>query len=120
MTEYELIDLINSSQDVTIATSMAFVTLSSVYAVAIHLVGKKLPMFFLITMTIGYTLWATLPIRGMYRSVNQMAQLVSELNALKEGLSTPVQVQDIYFNSAILGFFWLLCILYAIYVRRSA
>lgn len=119
MTEYELVDALNSSMEATIAASMAFVTISSAYAIAIHLVGKKLPVFFIYGIAIGYSMWAMLPIRGVFRTVNEMALLAAKLEALRSDSVVSESLTVVYFNSAILGFFWLLCILYTVYVRRS-
>ncbi len=120
MTEYELIDALNSTQEVTIAASMGFITLSSAYAIAIHLVGRTLPAFFLYGITIGYSAWSTLPMMGIHRSANEMMLLRAKLEALRSNLPIPEEIPAIYLNSAILGFFWFLCILYTAYIRRGA
>lgn len=118
MTEYELIDLMHSGQQTTIAASMAFVTLTSAYLVAIHLVGKKLPIVFLALMTIGYSLWAMMPMLGMYTTTNRIVQLSAQLAALQEGVPY-VEPDPILFNTAILIFFWASSVGYMFYVRRA-
>ncbi len=120
MTEYELVDALNSTMEATIAASMAFVTLSSAYAIAVHLVGKKLPAIFIYGIAIGYSLWALLPIRGVFRTANEMSLLAAKLEALRSDAVVSESLSVVYFNSTILGFFWFLCILYTAYVRRGA
>lgn len=97
---------------------MGFVTLTSAYVVAIHLVGKKLPLFFLILLTIGYSLWVIMPMLGMFTTTNGTMQLGAQLVALREGMPY-VEPDPVYFNTAILGFFWASSIGYMIYVRRA-
>lgn len=118
MTEYEIIDLINSSQQTTIAASMAFVTLCSAYVVAVHLVARKLPIFFLILLTVGYSLWVIMPMVGMYTTTNRIVELVAQLAALQENVPY-VEPDPIFFNTAILAFFWASSVMYMIYVRRA-
>ena len=119
MTEYELIDALNSTQEVLIAASMGFITLSSAYVIAIHLVGKTLSSFFLYGIAIGYSLWSVLPMLGAHRAANEMALLTAKLEAFRSGMPDPAQVPTVYLNSAILGFFWILCILYTVHLRRG-
>ena len=119
MTEYELIDAMNSSRALAITASMAFVTLSSAYAVVIHLVGKKLPGFFLWAFALGYTLYAALPVLGNFRALNEAFVLRAKLEALRAGVSVPDSAPTIYLTTVILAYFWVLCIVYTVYVRRS-
>ncbi|MGD8580390.1 MAG: hypothetical protein PVI46_13730 [Lysobacterales bacterium] len=119
MTEYELLDAINSSRANAIAASMAFVTISSAYAVVIHLVGRKIARFFIWAFALGYSLYAVLPILGNFTSVNESALLRAQLAALRAGLPVPAQVPPVYVSSLILLYIWLLCMVYTVYVRRS-
>lgn len=119
MTEYELIDAINSCRATAIAASMAFVTLSSAYAVVVHLAGRTLPRFFLWAFTLGYSLYAFLPLFGNFLVVNESALLQAKLRALRAGLPPPDTVPTIYYTAIVLFYFWLLCIAYTIYVRRG-
>jgi hypothetical protein len=119
MTEYELIDAINSCRASAIAASMAFVTLSSAYAVVVHLVGRSLPRFFLWALALGYSLYALLPLLGNFFSVNESAQLQARLRAMRAALPPPDAVPTVYLSAIVLVYFWLLCIAYTVYVRRS-
>ena len=119
MTEYELIDAINSSSTVAITASMAFVTLSTAYAVAIHLVGRKLPGFFLWALAIGYSLYAALPVFGNFKALNEGFFLRAQLEALRAGISVPDVLPTVYYSTVVLLYFWVLCMVYTVYVRRN-
>jgi hypothetical protein len=102
-----------------IASSMAFVTLSTAYAVVIHLAGKRLPGFFLWAFSLGYSLYAALPVLGNFRALNESLLLQAKLEALRAGVPIPDAVPAFYLTTVILVYFWLLCIAYTVYVRRS-
>ena len=118
MTEYELIDALNSSQEAAVSASMAFVTISSAYAIAIHLIGKSLPSLFLWGIAGGYSIYGLMPALGVFRASNEMLLLLSRLEAFREGTSVQAE-SPVAFNLAILIFIWGMCIAYTIYVRRD-
>lgn len=119
MTEYEILDVLNSSRANAIAASMAFVTISSAYAGVIHFVGRKISGFFAWAFALGYSLYAALPVLGNFRSVNESALLGAKLQALRAGLPSPDQVPPIYVSTVILLYIWLICIAYTVYVRKK-
>ncbi len=118
MTEYEIIDLMNSTQEAAIAAGMAFVTISSAYVVAMHMLADKLPTRYLNLLVMAYTLYIVSPIMFFYGASSRMLPLLAEYQRLHENDRTVGEIA--YFEFAVLIFIWILCLFYTWHVRRNA
>jgi hypothetical protein len=117
MTEYEIIDLMNSTQQSAIAASMGFMTISSAYVVVIQLLGKKLPFLYLCLLSSVYTLYVVSPIMYFFRAKSRMIYLAIEYKQYHE--TDPfIDIAAIaYYHPGVLIFIWLLSIMYTRHIR---
>ena len=118
MTEYEVIDLMNSTQEAAIAASMAFVTISSAYVIAMHMLADKLPSLYLNLLVLVYSLYIISPIMFFYGASSRMLPLLAEYQKIHGEDHTIGEVA--YFESAILMGIWILCIFYTWHVRHKS
>jgi len=118
MTEYELYDLLNSSQQTMAAISVAIVSQQSAFAVAMHLVGKKLkaPVFWI--LTVCYSLYLYGPICGFQACRQRFAIIVQQLKTL-HGVNDPPSFFENYINASVFILIWLITLAYAVSIRRS-
>jgi len=117
MTEYEIIDLMNSTQDATIAASMAFVTISSAYVIVVHLLADKLSSLYLNLLMVAYSLYIISPIMFFYGASSRMLLLLAEYHKIHNEDHTIGEVA--YYESAVLIFIWVLCLSYTWHVRHK-
>jgi hypothetical protein len=117
MTEYEVIDLINSTQEAGIAASMAFVTISSAYVIGMHMLADKLPPLYLNLLVLVYSLYIISPIMFFYGASSRMLPLLADYQAIHGEDHTIGEVA--YFETAILIGIWVLCLFYTWHVRHK-
>ena len=117
MTEYEIIDLINSTQEALIAASMAFVTISSAYVIAMHMLADKLPSLYLNLLLAAYSLYVISPIMLFYGASSRMLPLLAEYKKIHGDDHTIGEIA--YFEAGVLLFLWVLSLLYTWHVRRN-
>ena len=75
MTEYEALEAIYTIRATTAADGMYFVSILSAYLVVAYVVGPELSRFQVITITILYSLFLTMPINGMYSGLGDLLLL---------------------------------------------
>ena len=118
MTEYELYDLLNGCQQTMAAISVAIVSQQTAFAVAVHLVGKKLraPVFWVLVFSYSAYLYG--PISGFQACRQRFVSILNQLQTL-HGISDPPPLIANYINVSVFIFIWLLTLVYAFYTRRE-
>ena len=118
MTEYELYDLLNSSQQTLATISVAIVSQQTAFAVAMHLVGQKLkaPVFWILLAC--YSLYLYGPINGFMACRLRFGGLVQQFQEL-HGVSEPPSLFANYINVSVFIIIWGITVVYAVSVRSQ-
>lgn len=116
MTEYELYDLLNSSQQTMAAISVAIVSQQSAFAVAVHLIGPKVkaPVFWV--LTVCYSIYLYGPITGFMACRQRFVNILEKLHELN-GITESSSFLENYINVSIFIFIWIVTLAYATYIR---